>query len=61
MNDLEVLEIPEIPEPIKEASRNGCLVVFVGAGVSKIVGCPTWEEFAHVYLDHIKNNGNYSA
>lgn len=39
-------EIPKIPEELKNAAINGNLVVFIGAGVSKQVGCKDWSELA---------------
>lgn len=42
---------PPIPDQVREASRAGELVVFVGAGVSQLVGCPLWKDFAQKTLD----------
>lgn len=47
------MDIPSVPEGIKKASSQGKLVVFIGAGVSKIVGCPLWEEFAYKVLYYL--------
>lgn len=48
--------IPKIPEQILKAASKGELVIFFGAGVSRIIGCPSWQEFAHKYLDKILEN-----
>lgn len=48
--DTEIKNIPDIPEQIKVAARSGKLVLFIGAGVSRIIGCPSWDEFAHLQL-----------
>jgi len=54
-------DIPEIPKKILEAAYRGNLIVFVGAGVSRIIGCPSWNEFANIILDDLteKNIINY--
>lgn len=46
-----ILPIPEIPETIREAAQLGRLVPFVGAGVSKLAGCPNWQELAQSALE----------
>jgi hypothetical protein len=38
--------IPTLPPGIKEAQDRDRLVVFVGAGVSRVVGCIGWEDLA---------------
>lgn len=43
-NDLK--EIPDIDQEILKAASSGKLVLFIGAGVSRIIGCPSWKEFA---------------
>lgn len=42
----EILPIPEFPEALREAAQLGKLIPFVGAGASRIAGCPGWNEFA---------------
>lgn len=37
---------PAPPPDLAEAAKDGSLVVFVGAGVSRLVGCPSWDGFA---------------
>jgi hypothetical protein len=44
--DGEIKDIPDVPQKLFEAAKNGRLVVFVGAGVSRIIGCPSWIDFA---------------
>ena len=48
-----IKDIPDIPKEILKASSNGRLVVFIGAGVSRIIGCPSWEKFALRQLQHL--------
>ena len=43
--------IPEVPEPLREAAQVGTLIPFVGAGVSALAGCPSWDDFANAALD----------
>ncbi len=54
-------EIPEIPAQIRRAAEeDGRLAVFVGAGVSRLLGFPSWEEWAGAALkklaEKIKND-----
>jgi len=41
-----ILPIPKLPPGIKEAVNRSELAVFIGAGVSKILGCKGWSETA---------------
>jgi len=38
--------LPEVPPAIIEAVNNDKLVVFIGAGVSRIIGCMGWNQLA---------------
>jgi hypothetical protein len=38
--------IPAIPQGLREAAQRGILIPFVGAGVSVLAGCPTWDDLA---------------
>jgi SIR2-like protein len=49
--------IPDIPEELKQAARDGTLIPFIGAGVSSLVGCPRWREFADDVLKFFIKNG----
>lgn len=49
-NDTEIKDIPDVPQQIIVAAQSGRLVLFIGAGVSRIIGCPSWDEFAHLQL-----------
>ena len=45
--DIEsILPIPKLPSGIKEAVNRSELAVFIGAGVSRILGCKGWSELA---------------
>lgn len=50
-------ELPELPPEICEAALNGQLVIFVGAGVSKLLGLPSWNELAKDVLGWIRSKG----
>ncbi|OGU55970.1 MAG: hypothetical protein A2X64_08850 [Ignavibacteria bacterium GWF2_33_9] len=39
-------ELPEVPTEIIEAVNNNKLVIFIGAGVSRIIGCMGWSQLA---------------
>ena len=44
----KILPIPKLPEKIEKAINNGNLVIFIGAGVSRLkpYGCKGWDELA---------------
>ena len=55
---LKTANLPSIPEEIATAATTGELVVFVGAGLSMLIKCPSWTGFADRVLaqlvpDHI--------
>ena len=52
--DTSIKDIPDVPPEVFKAARNGKLVVFIGAGVSRIIGCPSWNEFAYKQLDDLR-------
>jgi len=44
---------PIVPEELVAAAESGMLVVFIGAGISRLAGCPSWDGFASAVLDQI--------
>ena len=46
MPDELILPIPPVPSKIRDAVNTKTLAVFVGAGVSRIMGCIGWDELA---------------
>ncbi len=46
MSDNKIDPIPELPPQIVDAINNDQLVVFIGAGASRLVGCTGWDELA---------------
>ena len=48
---------PEVPTEIENAAQSGELVVFVGAGISRLINCPSWEGFADKVLQQLVPDG----
>ena len=44
---------PNVPEELVNAAASGMLVVFIGAGISRLVGCPSWNGFASAVLNQL--------
>jgi len=42
-----ISRIPDVPEEIRDAVNSGTLAVFIGAGVSRLVGCEGWDQLAN--------------
>ncbi|GAV23531.1 SIR2 family protein [Carboxydothermus pertinax] len=55
-------KIPELPDKIKEAVNNRTLAVFIGAGVSRLIGCMGWDQLARNLVERCystkKKNGS---
>jgi len=49
--------IPDLPDEIKNAVNQGKLAVFIGAGVSRLVGCKGWSELACRLIDAAYDEG----
>ncbi|MGO9378646.1 MAG: SIR2 family protein [Dissulfurispiraceae bacterium] len=49
--------IPEVPNAIRDAVNDGSLAVFIGAGVSRIVGCQGWDTLARRLVDRCHKEG----
>ena len=45
--------IPTLPEELKQAALDGTLVIFVGAGASRLLGCPSWDGLADLVLESL--------
>lgn len=56
----ELLPIPKVPEGLREAAQLGRLIPFVGAGASRLAGCPSWPEFADLVLKCLIDQGNFT-
>lgn len=58
---MEVIKpIPDLPAALREAALRGTLIPFVGAGASRIAGCPNWAEFADGALRFFVEQGKFS-
>jgi NAD-dependent SIR2 family protein deacetylase len=52
--------ITDTPEEVENAAQSGELVVFIGAGISQLIGCPSWDGFAEKILSQLVPNAiNY--
>jgi len=49
--------MPDVPPEIENAAQSGELVVFVGAGISRLVNCPSWNELANRVLEQLVPTG----
>jgi hypothetical protein len=48
---------PVLPPEIEYAAQSGELVVFVGAGISRLINCPSWDDFANQVLQQLAPKG----
>lgn len=53
---MEFHPVPQIPRELIEAAESGELVIFIGAGVSRLIKCPSWEQFADNVLKQLVPN-----
>ena len=49
--------IPDIPLEVREAASQGKLVIFVGAGVSRLLKGPDWDGLANGALKQLTEHG----
>ena len=52
--------IPKAPEALREAAQVGKLIPFVGAGASRLAGCPNWDELANATLNVFVEHGKFN-
>lgn len=48
-------EYQEAKAKLSKAANNGNLVIFIGAGISKLCGFPLWNETCNMLIDHCVN------
>jgi hypothetical protein len=53
---IKLLSKEDLAKQILSRSRENNFYIFVGAGVSRIIGSPSWEELAQQYLNHLWKN-----
>lgn len=56
---IEEIPLP-IPPGLRDAAQRGTLIPFVGAGASRIAGCPGWAEFSDGALRQLVEHGKIS-
>lgn len=58
----DLREVPDLPPEIQQAALDGDLALFVGAGVSILVGLPSWDGLAWKALEDLRTKRllNYS-
>ena len=49
--------LPEIPSGIKTAFEQGKLVIFIGAGISRLLGCESWDSLSNNLINICCNYG----
>jgi len=56
MGDL-IVDTPEIPERLLSEMLSKKVAFFIGAGVSRLLGCPSWGKLAKLLVDCCYENG----
>jgi hypothetical protein len=56
-NRERILPLPPLPPEIKAAVNQNELVIFIGAGVSRIIGCKSWSELANELVEACFDKG----
>ncbi|MCK5118296.1 MAG: hypothetical protein KAQ78_01860, partial [Candidatus Latescibacteria bacterium] len=51
MRDNGIEKIPRLPNEIVEAVNNNKLAIFIGAGVSRLIGCRGWDQLAQALIN----------
>jgi SIR2-like domain len=58
--DLNLVTIPQVPAGLREAAVIGRLIPFIGAGASRLAGCPGWADFADGALHQLVDKGKFT-
>lgn len=53
-SDERIVNIPVVPDEVKESAKEGTLVLFIGAGVSRIAGLPGWSKWSENVLSQLQ-------
>lgn len=54
---MNITEYPQIPDEIKEASNKKKLAIFIGAGISRFLGCESWATLAYNLTKRCEKEG----
>jgi len=57
---VDLTPIPPIPAGLKEAALRGVVIPFIGAGASRLAGCPGWADFADGALRQLVAKGKFT-
>lgn len=55
--NLKIEELPDLPENLKIAAEDNKLVIFIGAGISRYLGCSSWDDLARKLLNKCEKIG----
>ena len=50
----------DLPKEVKEAAESGNLVFFIGAGISRLLGLPSWEDLAKKSLQKLREKNIFN-
>lgn len=56
----DLVPLPTIPAGLREAATIGNLIPFIGAGASRLAGCPGWNDFANGALGQLIEKGKFT-
>src|SRR6266568_172135 len=56
----DLVPLPTIPPGLREAALIGKLIPFIGAGASRLAGCPGWDDFANGALGQLIEKGKFT-
>jgi hypothetical protein len=56
----DLVPIPPVPAGLREAALIGRLIPFIGAGASRLAGCPGWDGFADGALQQLIDKGKFT-
>jgi hypothetical protein len=56
----DIVPLPTIPTGLREAALIGKLIPFIGAGTSRLAGCPGWGDFANGALRQLIDKGKFT-
>jgi hypothetical protein len=56
----DLVPVPTIPPGLREAALIGKLIPFIGAGTSRLAGCPGWDDFANGALRQLIEKGKFT-